>query len=119
MNENILYILSIIAVPIYINIQCNKRVCPVLYINSVDMKIRFSRPRSTIYSRYYDTDGIRKMYQYTQTIDITILNFYCLGMVGIQIWYRNKQYFVIIEIVTMRVYCITITSFTMHCRYGQ
>jgi hypothetical protein len=48
---------------------------------------------STVDSRYYGTDGIRKMYQYNQTIDITSLNFYCLGMVGIQIWYRNKQYF--------------------------
>ena len=30
----------------------------------------------TVDSRYYDTDGIRKMYQYSQTIDITCLNFY-------------------------------------------
>ena len=60
---------------------------------------------STVDSRYYDTDGIRKMYQYNQTIDITSLNFYCLGMVGIQIWYRNKQYFVISEIVIGRLYC--------------
>ena len=59
----------------------------------------------TVDSRYYDTDGIRKMYQYNQTIDITSLNFYCLGMVGIQIWYRNKQYFVITDIVITRVYC--------------
>jgi hypothetical protein len=63
--------------------------------------------RTTVDSRYYDTDGIRKMYQYNQTIDITSLNFYCLGMVGIQIWYRNKQYFVITDIVIMRVYCIS------------
>jgi hypothetical protein len=39
----------------------------------------------TVDSRYYDTDGLRKMYQYNQTIDITSLNFYCLAMVGIQI----------------------------------
>jgi hypothetical protein len=45
--------------------------------------------RYTVDSRYYDTDGIRKMYQYNQTIDITSLNFYCLGTVGIQIWFRN------------------------------
>jgi hypothetical protein len=45
----------------------------------------------TVDSRYYDTYGIRKMYQYNQTIDITSLNFYWLGMVGIQIWYRNKH----------------------------
>jgi hypothetical protein len=61
---------------------------------------------STVDSRYYDTDRIRKMYQYNQTIDITNLNSYCLGMVGIQIWYRNKQYFVITDIVVTRVYCI-------------
>jgi hypothetical protein len=60
---------------------------------------------ATVDSHYYDTDGIRKMYQYNQTIDIASLNFYCLGMVGIQIWYRNKQYFVITEIVITRVYC--------------
>jgi len=48
------------------------------------MMFRFLE-RSTVDSRYYDTDGIRKMYQYIQTIDITSLNFYCLGMVGIQI----------------------------------
>jgi hypothetical protein len=60
----------------------------------------------TVDSRYYDTDGIRKMYQYNQTIDITSLNFYCLGMIGIQAWYRNKQYFVITYIVITRVYCI-------------
>jgi len=45
------------------------------------------------------------MCQYNQTIDITSLNFYRLGMVGIQILYRNKQYFVITEIVLTRVYC--------------
>jgi hypothetical protein len=46
---------------------------------------------ATVDSRYYYTDGIRKMYQYNQTIDITSLNFYGLGMVGIQIWYRNES----------------------------
>ena len=55
--------------------------------------------KSTVDSRCYDTDGIRKMYRYNQTIDINSLNFYHLGMVGIQIWYRNKQYFVITEII--------------------
>jgi hypothetical protein len=60
----------------------------------------------TVDSGYYDTDGIRKMYQYNQTIDITSLNFYCFGMVEIQIWYRNKQYFVITVIIITRVYCI-------------
>jgi hypothetical protein len=47
------------------------------------------------------------MYQYNQTIDITSLNFYCLALVGIQIWYRNKQYFVITDIMITTVYCIT------------
>jgi hypothetical protein len=46
------------------------------------------------------------MYQYNQTINITSLNFYCLGMVGIQIWYRNKQYIVITDIVITRYHCI-------------
>jgi hypothetical protein len=59
----------------------------------------------TVDSRYYDTDGIREMYQYNQTIDINNLNFYCLGMVRIQIWYRNKQYFVVTDIARTRVYC--------------
>ena len=45
------------------------------------------------------------MFLYNQTIDINSLNFYCLEMVGIQIWYRNKHYFVITEIVITRVYC--------------
>jgi hypothetical protein len=31
----------------------------------------------TVDSRYYDNAGIRKMYQYIQTIDITSLNLYC------------------------------------------
>jgi hypothetical protein len=61
--------------------------------------------QDTVDSRYYDTDGIRKMYQYNHTIEITSLKFCCLGMVGIQIWYRNKQYFIIKEIVMSRVYC--------------
>jgi hypothetical protein len=60
----------------------------------------------TLDSRYYDTVGIRKMYYYNQTIDITSLNFYCLGMVGIHIWYCNKQYFVITGILITRVYCM-------------
>jgi hypothetical protein len=61
---------------------------------------------TTVDSRYYDTDGIRKIYHYNQTIDISSLNFYCLGMVGVQLSYRNKQYFVITEIVITRVFCI-------------
>ena len=61
---------------------------------------------TTVDSRYYDTDGIRKMYQYNQ-------NFYCLGMVEIRIWYLNKQYFVITDIVITRVYCTTNRSSTL------
>jgi hypothetical protein len=37
---------------------------------------------STVDCLCYDTAGIRAMYQYIQTIDITSLNFYCL------VWYR-------------------------------
>ena len=58
----------------------------------------------TVDSRYYDTAGIWKMYQYIQTIDITSLNLYCLVMVGIQIWYRNTQYSHRIDIVITRDY---------------
>jgi hypothetical protein len=60
----------------------------------------------TTASCYRNTDRIRKIYQYNKTIDITNLNFYCLGMVGIEIWYRNKRYFVITDILITRVYCI-------------
>ena len=63
---------------------------------------------STVDSRYYDMDGIRKMYN--QTINITSLNFYCLGTVGIQIWYRYKQYFVITGIIITRVYCTILSN---------
>ena len=80
------------------------------HFNPVDFLINFVYCKKILTitedSGYYNTDGIRKMYQYNQTIDITSLNFYCLGMVGIQIWYRNKQYFVITDIVITRVYCI-------------
>ena len=68
----------------------------------------------TVDSRYYDTAGIRKMYQYIQTIDITSLNFHCLGIVGIQIWCRNKQYFAITDIVITRDHCIQLDPFAFH-----
>jgi hypothetical protein len=42
------------------------------------------------------------MYHYIQTIDIASINLYCVVMVGIQIWHRNKQYFDIADIVIMR-----------------
>jgi hypothetical protein len=71
--------------------------------------------KHTVDSRYYDTDGIRKMYKYNQTIHITSLNFYCLGMVGIQIWYHNKQYFVITDTVITRVYCNMLGSLLWYC----
>jgi hypothetical protein len=52
---------------------------------------------STVDSRYYDTAGIREMYQYIQAIDITSKNLYCLVIVRIQILYRDKQYFAITD----------------------
>jgi hypothetical protein len=58
-----------------------------------------------IYSRYYDTVGIRKMYQYIQTINITSIYLYHLVMFGRQIWYRNKQHFDITDIVISREHC--------------
>jgi hypothetical protein len=50
------------------------------------------------------------MYQYIQTIDITSLNYYCGVMVGIQIWYRNKQYFAITDTVITRDHCTMFIS---------
>ena len=52
----------------------------------------FQYYRHAVDSRYYDTAGIKEMYQYIQTIDKTSKEFYCLVMVRIQILYRNKQY---------------------------
>jgi hypothetical protein len=62
----------------------------------------------TVDSRYYDIDGIRKMYQYIQTINKTSINFYDLVMFGRQIWYRNKKHFDITDIVISREHCITL-----------
>jgi hypothetical protein len=52
------------------------------YVSTIDCDFVL---QITVDSCYYDSDGIRKMYQYNQTIDIASMNFYCLGMVGIQI----------------------------------
>ena len=58
---------------------------------------------NTVHSRYYDTAGIRELYQYIQTIDTTSIIFLnCLVRVRIQIVYRNKQYFAITDIVITR-----------------
>ena len=46
------------------------------------------------------------MYQYIQTIDMTSLNLYYGVMVEMQIWYRNKQYFAITDIIITRDHCI-------------
>jgi hypothetical protein len=64
----------------------------------------------TVDSRYYDTVGIRKMYQYIHSIDITSVNLYYLVMLGTQLWYRNKQHFDITDIVISREHC---TNFRM------
>jgi hypothetical protein len=60
---------------------------------------------NTVDSRYYDTVGIRKMYQYIQTINITSINLYNLVLFGRQIWYRNEKHFDITDIVISRDHC--------------
>jgi hypothetical protein len=55
---------------------------------------------------YYDSYGRKKMYRYIQIIDITSINSYRLVMVRIQIWYHNKQYFAMTDIVRTRNPCI-------------
>jgi hypothetical protein len=63
---------------------------------------------TTVDSLHYDTVGIRKMYQYIQTINITSINLYNLLMFGRQIWYRNKKHFDITDIVISREHCIVL-----------
>jgi len=72
----------------------------------------------TVDSRYYGTAGIREMYQYSQTIDITGLNLYCLVMVRVQILYRNKQYVVKTDILITRDYCIWTWNIE-HCKFAN
>ena len=50
----------------------------------------------------FDLSGISIIYHYIQTIYITSLNLLCVVMVSKQIWYRNKQYFGITDIVITR-----------------
>ena len=74
---------------------------------------------NTVVSRYYDTAGVRKKYHYIQTIEISSINFYCFVIVGILIWYRNKQHFELLDMVT-RDYCMVdcMLSFcVMACLY--
>ena len=59
----------------------------------------------TLVSLYYDTAGKRKKYHYIQTIEISSINFYCFVIVGILIWYHNKQHFELSDIVITRDYC--------------
>ena len=61
---------------------------------------------STVVSRYYDIGGIRKKYHNIQTIELSSTNFLCFVVVGILIWYRNKQHFELSDIVIRRDYCI-------------
>jgi hypothetical protein len=68
--------------------------------------IVFNFELDTVDSRYYNTVGIRKMYQYIQTINITSINFYNLVMFGRQIWYRSNKHFDITDIITSREHCI-------------
>ena len=46
----------------------------------------------TVISLHYDTAGIRKMYQYPYYRNIQY-KFLIFVMVGILIWYHNKQHF--------------------------
>ena len=62
--------------------------------------------RYTLDSCYCDTAGLREMYRYSQTIDKTRINLYCLVIAGIQMLCRNKQYFAITDIVISRDYCM-------------
>ena len=59
----------------------------------------------TLVSHYYDTAGIRKKYHYIQTTKISSINFNCFVIVGILMWYHNKQHFELPDIVITRDYC--------------
>ena len=41
-----------------------------------------------------------------QTIEISSINFCCFVVVGILIWYHNKQHFELSDIVITRDYCM-------------
>ena len=68
----------------------------------------------TVVSRYYNTAGIRKKYHYIQTIEISSISFYCFVIVGILIWYHNKQHFELSTIVITRDYCKSFTIYIFH-----
>ena len=53
----------------------------------------------------------KKKVQYIQTIEISSINFYCFVIVGILIWYHNKQNFGVSDIVITRDYCTTLAMF--------
>ena len=65
---------------------------------------------NTVDSRYCNTAGIRKKYEYIQTIDISSTTFNCLLVTGILKRYLNKQYFDISDILITRGYCTIIFS---------
>ena len=60
---------------------------------------------STVDSRYYDTAGTTKKYQYIQTIHISNTKFNCLQVIGTLKRYHNKQYFDISDILITRDHC--------------
>ena len=68
------------------------------------------RSLNTVVSHYYDTARIRKKYHIIQIIEISSINFKCFVVVGILIWYHNKQHFELSDIVITRDHCIFIVS---------
>ena len=46
------------------------------------------------------------MYHNIQTIEISSINFQYFIVVGILIWYHNKQHFELSDVVITRDYCI-------------
>ena len=79
---------------------------PTNFILDHNVLIRKASSIYTVVSRYYDTAGIRKKYHNIQTIEIFSINLLCFVIVGILIWYHNKQYFKLSDIVITRDYCI-------------
>ena len=67
-----------------------------------------SRDVRTVVSRYYDTAGRRKKYHNIQTIELSSINFLRFAVVGILIWYHNKQHFKLSDIVITRDYCMSL-----------
>ena len=52
----------------------------------------------------------KKKYHNIQTIGISSINFYCFVIVGILIWYHNKQHFELLDIIIARDCCMLAVS---------